>query len=419
MDVLVIITLLVLGAFLLGQFVFAVRFVFVLLRHRRELLSDVQCPRAAVVLCLRGSDPFLPHCLSAIAAQDYPQFIVKVIVDDRDDPAWDVVDKMLHAHPACPMQVEPRTKRLESCSLKCSSLVQAVESLGDEYEFVAQLDADTVPHRSWLRELATALAEEDVGAVSGNRWYMPEHVSWPALIRSIWNGAAVVQMYWYRIAWGGTLAVKTKVIREAELVQKWSRAFCEDTMLFSNLRRLGWRVNFVPSLMMVNREDCDLHGFFHWVMRQLLTARLYHPGWPAVLVHGLGTTIALGMACLLAAVAAWKGEGQTAAWLVGSLVIYQISAALLLAPIEWAVRRIMVARGESTVPWTAALMIRQVLAMLATQIVYPLALASAAFVRRVTWRQAVYQIHGPWRIQLISETPYTATSCRQDSRVSL
>ena len=419
MDALVIITLSVLGAFLIGQVVFVARFIVVLCRHRRELLSDEQCPTAAVVLCLRGPDPFLTRCLSAIAAQDYPRFIVKVIVDHRDDPAWDAVEQILHAHEDCSLQVEPRTKQLESCSLKCSSLVQAVESLGDEYEFVAQLDADTVPHRTWLRELATALAKDDVGAVSGNRWYMPEDVSWPALIRSIWNGAAVVQMYWYRIAWGGTLAVKTKVIREADLLEKWSRAFCEDTMLFSNLRQLGWRVSFVPSLMMVNRENCDLPGFFHWVRRQLLTARLYHPGWPAVLVHGLGTTVTLGMACLLAAIAAWNGEGQTAAWLVGSSVIYQVIAALLLAPIEWAVRRIMVARGESTVPWTSTLMIRQVLAMLATQIVYPLALASAAFVRRVTWRQAVYQIHGPWRIKLLSETPYTAASSTHDSRVSL
>ncbi len=59
---------------------------------------------------------------------------------------------------------------------------------------------------------------------------MPIASSWGALVRYLWNAAAIVQMYWYEIAWGGTLAVKRKAIEKAGLLERWRHAFCEDTM---------------------------------------------------------------------------------------------------------------------------------------------------------------------------------------------
>ena len=97
--------------------------------------------------------------------------------------------------------------------------------------------ADTIPHRTWLRELAAALADEQVGAATGNRWYMPQQPTWGSLVRLFWNAAAIVQMWFYGIAWGGTLAVKTKVFRESDLLERWGNAFCEDTMTFAALKR--------------------------------------------------------------------------------------------------------------------------------------------------------------------------------------
>ena len=45
----------------------------------------------------------------------------------------------------------------------------------------------------------------------------------------------------------------------------------------------------MTTLTMVNREVCSLKDFFVWVKRLLLATRLYHPGWGAVLIHGLVT----------------------------------------------------------------------------------------------------------------------------------
>ena len=107
------------------------------------------------------------------------------------------------------------------------------------------------------------------------------------MIRHVWNGAAIVQMFWYDIAWGGTLAVKWDTIRRANLLDRWSHALCEDTMLCRELKSISQRIAFVPACMMINLEDCTLESFMPWVKRQLLTARLYHPKWFAVVGHGV------------------------------------------------------------------------------------------------------------------------------------
>lgn len=388
-------------------------------RFRRPLLTDNCCPRAAVVLCVRGLDPFLPRCLEAILDQDYPDFELRIIVDHALDPARSIVDEIVSQRPAPNVVVQELIHRRQTCSLKCSSLVQAVETCDESIAMIAQLDADTVPHRTWLRELATALADRRVGAATGNRWYMPQQPTFGSLIRYAWNAAAVVQMYCHRIAWGGTLAIKTQVIREAGLLDRWSRSFCEDTMLFRFLREDGWKLSFVPSLMMINRETCDVASFRPWVQRQLLTARLYHPRWWAVVAHGLVSTLALLLAILLLLVSIGVQNQQAIGWLTAGLILYQGTMFLLLFPVEWLVRRIAGARQEPTSWLGTTTLAKLLLAIPATQFIYPLTLAAAMRSRLVEWRGISYEVLGPWDIRLVEYRPFESGTCEAASTVSL
>ncbi|MDZ7616412.1 MAG: glycosyltransferase, partial [Patescibacteria group bacterium] len=265
-------------------------------------------------------------------------------------------------------------------------------------------------HRTWLAELGEALADPRVGVATGNRWYMPRQRTWGALVRYLWNAAAVVQMYCYGIPWGGTLAVKLAALRQGDLLHRWAHAFCEDTMLYAAMRQQGRRVAFVPTLMMVNRESCSLAGFFYWVRRQLLTARLYHPGWPAVVFHGLITTLTLAAGAVALALALAFQQGTAAAWLAFGLLFYTASMPLLLGSLEQSVRINVAARGESVAWMSWSTPFRLVVAIPLTQAIYAAALVSAALVRRVEWRGVVYRVDGPRGIQLVEYQPFRATA---------
>lgn len=378
----------------------------VALGRRRRPAFEPPYPKTAVVLCLRGSDPFLPACVEAVLNQDYPSYDVRVVVDNREDPAWRVVQGTTSRCGARNVRIDSLHRRRDDCSLKCSSLLQVISELDDSYEAVALLDADTVPHRTWLRELTEALADPRVGAATGNRWYMPASASWAGLVRYLWNAAAIVQMCCYGIPWGGTLALKMSALRRSSLLDRWGKAFCEDTMVYRALADQGLRVAFVPSLMMINRENCDMPGFFGWVRRQLLAARLYHPGWPAVAFHGLVTPILLlvGFATLAAAVV--SGNHPALAWTAAALGCYFAPMPILIGLMEQSVRRIARARGETTDWLTLRGVLRTLPAILLTQVVYAAAMISVLFLRSVDWRGVRYQVHGPWHVHLVEYHPY-------------
>lgn len=394
-------------------------FLRVLRRWRSYRRDDAPCPKAAVILCLRGPDPFLADCVRAILQQDYPDYELRVVVDSRHDPAWEVIEQTAAELRAENVQILPLGQRRQTCSLKCSSVLQAIGGLDESFEAIALVDADTIPHRTWLRDLMAPLADPKVGAATGNRWYMPSDASWGSLIRYVWNAAAVVQMYCYGIPWGGTLAVKAEVFRRSDLLERWGNAFCEDTMLKRQLAKLGLTVVFVPSLMMVNRESCNIMGFFGWVRRQLLTARLYHAYWPAVVAHGLSTFLVPVFALLVAVCAAFMGFWEATKWAAGGLVAYELCLLPLVLSMEPAVRQIVRSRGESTA-WLSPLKVaRTVLALPLTQVVYAVALTSVLGLRIVRWRGIAYQIEGPRRIQLLDYRPYAPPDAPTGETASL
>lgn len=402
-----------------GQAIAARRFLRVLRQVPSPPTADPACPKVAVILCLRGTDPFLSACIDAILRQDYPEYDLHIVVDSPHDPAWRLAEEAVKTHPGRTIRLKTLKVRLPACSLKCSSLVQAVSELDDSVEVVALLDADTIAHRTWLRELVAPLADDHVAAATGNRWYAPAAVSWGSLIRRLWNTAAVVHMWMFRIPWGGTLALKLSVVRQSDLLERWARALCEDTMLYRVLRRQGRRVAFVPSLMMINREQCGTGDFFRWVRRQLLTTRLYHPAWGAIVAHGAGISAALGTGFVLLIAAAIAREARAVAWLTAGMASYWIIMAALLTTIEDGVRRNMQARNEPVTKMRLSDWPRTLIAMLLTQMVYTAALASTLFLRVVDWRGVRYRVDGPWKIRLLEYKPYANGEGSQPTLQSL
>ena len=96
-----------------------------------------------------------------------------------------------------------------------------------------------------------------------------------SLVRYLWNAAAVVQMYWYGIGWGGSLAIRTSFLDEPDLLERLENAFGEDSTICRCAKEHGYRIAFAPSLMMVNRETCSVKGVFGFLERQMLSVRLH------------------------------------------------------------------------------------------------------------------------------------------------
>ena len=146
--------------------------------------------RSMIILCLRGNDPFLDKTLAAVAQLDYPNYFVRVIVDDENDPAHAVVTGVIKETGTDLIEVVLLRHHLKTCSLKCSALIQALSDIPDDVQYVALMDADTEPHSQWLSQLVGRLVHDSTVAVTyGNRWFSPSRISVGAMTRYIWNHA--------------------------------------------------------------------------------------------------------------------------------------------------------------------------------------------------------------------------------------
>jgi cellulose synthase/poly-beta-1,6-N-acetylglucosamine synthase-like glycosyltransferase len=409
----------VLLGWLVMQALLALLFLLYLLLPHKHSFPDDQLPKTAVILCLRGADPFLPNCLRSLLNQNYPQYDLKIIVDSQEDPAWAIATNTISEQEATNVQMSHLRTPRHNCSLKCSSLVQAISDLDDSYQVVAFVDADAVVHPNWLRELVNPLAHPKVGATTGNRWYLPTGKYWGSLVRYLWNVSAVVQMSMYSIPWGGTLALKTELIHKTGLLDKWAQAYGEDTMIRSVLAKHGVQVKFIPSLLILNCEECDLPRLFGWLKRQLFSSRLYHPLWSAVVVDAIFTILLPNVVLVLFIAALWTKQWDTATVSIACFAIYMMALLLLEIILEKGVQQVLGKHHTQTTKLTVATVLKMLIATPLTQWVYGLAMVSSLWMKKVNWRGVTYLVVSPWNIRLVEYRPYQLLDEPEDHQVSL
>ena len=386
-----------------GQAAMCIGYICFLCRFRRPLLRDDECPRAAAILCIRGLDPFLPASIKGLLQQDYPDYEVCIVVDSVRDPAWPVVNTLVKQAGRGNVRVLTLTERLSTSSRKSAGVLQALGKIDPSREIVALLDGDTIPHATWLRELAAPLQDPKVGVASGNRWYMPAKLTAGSLVRYLWNVAAVVQMYFYETGWGGSLAFKTKLLGETDLRQQLTHAFGEDSAASRCVQRHGYRLAYAPSLMMVNRETCSVKGLSGFLERQLLSLRLHNRWWWAVVAHGIVTIAAPGLCFLLCMAAAATGRWSMAACTGALAASYWASMFAMVLPLEWCVRRVVRTRGEPITGLGVWGWLRAALTIPLAQAVHFRAVLRALFARDHRWRGVRYRFYGVSPVQVVED----------------
>jgi hypothetical protein len=276
-------------------------------------------------------------------------------------------------------------------------------------EVIALADGDLVAHPDWLRELVRPLQDARVGVAYGNRWYLPRDGQWGSLVRYLWNAAAVVMMARFSIPWAGTLAIRRSVLRQAGLIEKWSRAAVDDAPLPALMRQFEYQVRFVPALLMVNREECSLGAGYEFMKRQLFWTRIYHGTWLPLLLFVLAITVVLLSALGLTLYGLWAARWDVAGWSGGGLGLHYVLMLVLLAAMECGARRVVRRQGEETAWVSPRVLWRLTPALVLTEIVYLVATVAAHFQQYVVWRGVTYHVRGPWEVRQAS-VPATAAA---------
>ena len=247
-------------------------------RRRQHDRPGDFAPPLTLVLPFRGIDPGLEENLRAYFALDYPDFQLLLVTDSSSDPSVPVLERSLRDHPDVQAKLL-LAGRARNRSQKVQNLLYAIAFLREQDQVIAFGDSDIRPRQDWLRFLVAPLADPEVGASTGFRWYLPPDRSFTSILRSVWN-AGISSLMKERdslFAWGGAMALRREVFESSRVADYWAEALSDDFGLTQAVRNAGLPICFQPQCLSFSYENSSWQTLLEWTYRQLLITRLCAP----------------------------------------------------------------------------------------------------------------------------------------------
>ncbi len=383
------------------QSLFGLTFASLLARAAKDDQTSQYTPYVSILMSLRGADSGLTDNIERLLSQDYPNYDLHVIVDNRQDPAWTVVSDTATRLQAKHLHLSVLRNRRTTCGFQNSSFAQAIANLPDACEVVVLVDGDLTVHPTAIRELVAPLREKEIGGSFGNRWFAPKDANWGSWVRYLWNVAAIVPMYLFGIPWGGCMAIRRDALDQSGLVKLWQTSMVHDAPTKAALSKSSLKLAFVPTLMMVIDEPCDLSFAHDFMKRQMMWTRLYHPNFVPVFLHAIATTFIMLAAIVLSFFAIQKNDITMFAWSAGGLMIYLATMLGLICAIDRAVRNVLTKRNVQQAKHPLLALLLLPITIVITQLVYICSIFLATFSNSVVWRGVTYRWRGPYDIAVV------------------
>lgn len=373
----------------------------------RSLASPAKVSRVVVVLPVRGQDPYLARCIESILEQDYPDFILRIIVDSESDPSVPIIDHAVSLYSIEQVQVEYLVEAHTTCGAKNSALIQVIESLESDDDVVVVVDSDVIAYPGWLSNLVEPLSDPAVGVSTGVRWFTPQSNEPGTLVRYLWNVGAVPEMLAFQTPFGGSVAYRRDIL-DRGLTERWSRCLFDDCVVSEALRSQGLKLRIAPRAILANRESITTGRCFGYLRRQMLNALCYTRGSHWIFASSVAMALSSFGAIGVLVAALVNGDSAAAVTAVSGLAAFCAGMAGCLIALEKKLRPIIRRSGQYVPP----LPIRTVFAGGLTVLMYAAATVCASLTQRVSWRGLNYRRVGHDRFLLEEHRSYRSQRIR-------
>lgn len=365
-----------------------IRYATYVRRETSHKLPDFQ-PFVSVIAPGRGLEPGLSDNLRTLLSQDYPHYEVLFVFDAADDPAIKVVDELTSSS-----RITARTivsGPATDSGQKVHNLRVATTQVDPESEVLVFVDTDARPEKQWLKQLVAPLANEELGASSGYRWFIPEKGGVASRLRGVWNASIASALgadTTKNFCWGGSTAIRRTTFNQLAINDRWRGTVSDDFTITSVLKEAKLPIHFTPNCLVASVGDCDFKELLEFTTRQIKITRVYasHLWLPLLLGSSLFALAFFGGLILI-------GVYPRSPVAVFVALIFALGAAKSF--IRWrAVSRVLKTSRRDLV---AHLLLWPVASFL-----YLYNAIIAGFSQRITWRGITYELKSPREAVIIS-----------------
>jgi cellulose synthase/poly-beta-1,6-N-acetylglucosamine synthase-like glycosyltransferase len=381
-------------------------------RHELSTPAPDFTPFASIIVPCRGLDQNLHENLRALFDQHYPSFEIIFVVDNPNDPALEVIERVC-AERGTSASVPARvivSGKATGCGQKVHNLIVAVGAAAGQSEVFVFVDTDARPRRDWLRSLVAVLADERVGAATGYRWFIPSNkLALPhrlaSHLRAVWNASiasALGANTRANFCWGGSTAIRRETFAQLGMPERWRGTLSDDFALTSALQSALLPIYFVPRCLTASHEDCSWHELFEFTTRQLKITRVYAPRlWKIVLISNFlfGAVFYGGLALTFVRASRGLPYALPLAFVAAIYVLGSCKALLRLRAVALAFN------AEHKIWRVGTLSAHLLLWPLASALFLYNALAAARS-RRIRWRGINYELKSPTETVIIDASRF-------------
>ena len=147
----------------------------------------------------KGIDDNMENNLRAFMDQDYKNFRVTFITESNEDPAVEVIKKVMKDYKNAYHVVSGRT---QYCCQKNHNLLKGIKSDNDS-KVIVIADADVCPSNVWLKNIILPIMNDFNHVSTGFRWLDPYKASFFGTIHSMLNSYLFCLMPATKGVWGG------------------------------------------------------------------------------------------------------------------------------------------------------------------------------------------------------------------------
>jgi cellulose synthase/poly-beta-1,6-N-acetylglucosamine synthase-like glycosyltransferase len=350
-------------------------------------LPDFQ-PFASVIAPGRGLEPGLADNLRPLLTQDYPHYEVLFVFDSADDPAIAIVEQLKTSNVTTRIVIAGPA--IDS-GQKVHNLRVATTQVDPESEVLVFVDTDARPGKDWLKKLVAPLVDEELGASSGYRWFIPEKGGLASRLRSVWNASiasALGRDATKNFCWGGSTAIRRTTFDQLAVNDRWRGTVSDDFTITSVLKEAKLAIHFTPNCLVASVGDCDFKELLEFTTRQIKITRVYarHLWLPLLLGSTLFTITFFGGLILISLF-----PRLSVAFFL--LLIFALGMAKSFIRFR-AVSRILKTSNRD--------LVAHVLLWPIASLLYLYNAIVAGFSQRITWRGITYELKSPREAVIIS-----------------
>jgi ceramide glucosyltransferase len=351
-------------------------------------LSDYN-PFVSVIAPCRGLEEGLDENIGALFHQDYPAHEIILVTGSSDDPSLDLIEQIKDREALVSARIVIAGDAIDR-GQKVHNLTVAVSHLDSRSEVIVFVDTDARPGSNWLRSLVAPLADANLGAATGYRWFIPVRGGFASQLRTVWNASiasALGEREDKNFCWGGSTAIRRSTFDELRIAERWRGTVSDDFTVTRVLQEAGLPIHFVPACLVPSRGDCNWRELLEFTNRQLKITRVYAAQlWQPLLAGSLLFCAVFYGGLLLSATRAVLHLPYLTPLLI-LFLIYMLGAAKAYIRQKAVVLALPTCRKELNKSLPAHLLLWPISSAL-----YLFNALAAAGSRRITWRGITYEL---------------------------